>query len=66
MFITTIELMAEGRKEEIEKRLETSDMIADYEIDAQSKESGRKNIILSFSNPVDIRYVAPAIDVLLN
>ncbi|MCK5373448.1 MAG: hypothetical protein KAJ20_03855 [Candidatus Aenigmarchaeota archaeon] len=66
MFITTIELMAEGRKEEIEKRLDTSEMISDYEIDAESKESSRKNVILSFSNPVDTRYVAPAIQALLN
>ncbi|MCK5062679.1 MAG: hypothetical protein KAR23_02015 [Candidatus Aenigmarchaeota archaeon] len=66
MFITTIELRAKGKKEEIEKRLKTSDMISDYDIDAQDKENSRKNIILSFSNPVDTRYVAPAIQTLLN
>ncbi|MCK4927613.1 MAG: hypothetical protein KAI51_04570 [Candidatus Aenigmarchaeota archaeon] len=66
MFITTIELMAKGGKEEIKKRLDTSEMISDYEIDAETKENSRKNVILSFSNPVDTRYVAPAIQTLLN
>lgn len=65
MFITTIEIIANGEKTELEEKLNSSDIVADYKIDDINK-NPRKNIILSFSNPVDTKYVAPALQTILN
>ncbi len=64
MFVKTIELMAEGNTDELSKKLDSSEMISDYDVD--SIDNDKKNIILSFSNPIDTKYVAPAIDSILN
>ena len=64
MFVKTIELMAEGNTDELSKKLDSSEMISDYDVD--SIENDKKNIILSFSNPIDTKYVAPALDSILN
>lgn len=64
MFVKTIELMAEGTTDELSKKLDSSEMISDYDVDSIDKD--KKNIILSFNNPIDTKYVAPAIDSILN
>lgn len=64
MFIRTIELMAEGNADDLLKKLDSSEMISDYDVDSIGND--KKNIILSFSNPIDTKYVAPAIDSILN
>ena len=64
MFIRTIELMAEGNADALLKKLDSSEMISDYDVNSLSND--KKNIILSFSNPIDTKYVAPAIDSILN
>ncbi|NOQ56041.1 MAG: hypothetical protein GQ477_04520 [Nanohaloarchaea archaeon] len=66
MFVRTIELMAEGEKEDMMKKLDSSEMIGDYDLDTADIKKDKKNIILSFRNPVDIKYVAPAVNSILN
>ncbi|MBW6462110.1 MAG: hypothetical protein K0B07_03635 [DPANN group archaeon] len=61
MFIRTIELMAKGNTDELLKKLGNSEMIGDYDIANTDNENDKKNIILSFNNPIDTKYVAPAI-----
>ncbi len=65
MFITTIEIVAKGKKEEMEKKLKSSDVLAEFDIEELDKNDDMKNILLSFNNPIDVKYVSQAVTKIL-
>ena len=57
MYVTTIEIVMDIKKKDLEEKLNSCTNIDEYNIEELDKEDYRKNVLISFANPIDIRGV---------
>ena len=54
MFVTTIEIVIDIKREDLKTKLDACSNIEEFDIEELDKEDYRKNVLISFINPVDI------------
>lgn len=52
-----LEMLIDEKRAILEKKLKTSGLIEDFEIEDLDKADRRKNIMLAFKNPVDAHFL---------
>lgn len=57
MDVTTISLLVDKKRADLEKVLKDSDYIDEFEIEDLDKKDIRKDIFIAFSSPVSLKYV---------
>ena len=57
MFVTTVEFVVDIAKKELEDKLKAADNVDEFDIEDLDKNDRRKNILIRFSNPVDMKYL---------
>lgn len=55
MYVTTIELVMDIKKDELKAKLSASSNVEEYDIEELDKKDYRKNVLISFSNPIDLQ-----------
>lgn len=61
LFVNSIELVVDLKKEEIEKNLKAADNLDSFDIEDLDDVDERKSVVLMFSEPVDMKYVAQSV-----
>ncbi|MCK5299860.1 MAG: hypothetical protein KAJ54_01810 [Candidatus Aenigmarchaeota archaeon] len=57
MFVTTVEFVVDIAKKELEDKLKAADNVDEFDIEDLDKNDRRKNILIRFNNPVDMKYL---------
>ena len=57
MFVTTVEFVVDIAKKELEDKLKAADNVDEFDIEELDKNDRRKNILVRFNNPVDMKYL---------
>lgn len=57
MFVTTIEFVVDEGKKELEEKLKAAENVEEFDIAELDKEDKRKNVLISFRNPVAVAFV---------
>ena len=55
MYVTTIELVVDINKKELKEKLSVCSNIEEFDLEELDKDDYRKNVLISFANPIDIR-----------
>lgn len=62
MLVTSMGLLVNGERKRFESTLKQSDIIDDFDIVDLDKNDNKKDIMISFKDPVDIRFLAGALE----
>ncbi len=57
MDVTTISLLVDKKRDELENALKNSDYVDEFEIEDLDKQDVRKDVFIAFSSPVSLKYV---------
>lgn len=57
MEVTSVSFLIDEKKAELEKKIKASGLIDDYEIEELDKVDGRKDVTISFKEPVNARFL---------
>ncbi|MBW6451210.1 MAG: hypothetical protein K0B02_00585 [DPANN group archaeon] len=66
MNVTSIEFTANIKKSVLEDVIKKIDIIEEFDIEELDKNDGMKDIIISFSNPINIKYLTEALKPLID
>lgn len=65
MQVTSISLLVRAKRSELESKLKNNGEIDDFDIQDLDKADEMKDVMISFTNPVDLKYASESIQDLL-
>ncbi len=62
MLVTAVDLLVNAKRKDLEAKLKSQKHVGDFDIEELDKKDGMKDVMVSFAEPVDLKYATTALN----